>query len=212
MRKKNILISILLIVFLILFLILSILVLTGSIKIFDDSIYNFLISFRSNSMDNFMKTITKLGNTISVIIILAILVFILKKDDGYLLVMNTICVVSANQILKHIIRRPRPNILRLVKERGFSYPSGHSMVSIALYGILIYIVNKNIKNKVLKIILTVLLSLMILFIGLSRIYVGVHYSSDVLSGYILATVITILVIDYYNTHFRGNKNDKNGSK
>ena len=208
MKKKYILISILLIVF----LLLTILVLTGSIKLFDSSIYNFLINLRSKPMDNFMKTITKFGNTMSVIIILAILVFILKKDDGYLLVMNTVCVVSANQILKHIIRRPRPDHLRLVKEKGFSFPSGHSMVSIALYGILIYIVNKNIKNKTLKIILISLLSLLILFIGLSRIYVGVHYPSDVLSGYILATVITILVIDYYNTHFRGNKNDKNGSK
>lgn len=208
MKKKYILISILLIVF----LLLTILVLTGSMKSFDSSIYNFLINLRSKSMDTFMKTITKFGNTMSVIIILAIFVFILKKDDGYLLVMNTICVVSANQVLKHIIRRPRPDHLRLVKEKGFSFPSGHSMVSIALYGILIYIVNKNIKNKTLKIILIALLSLLILFIGLSRIYVGVHYPSDVLSGYILATVITILVIDYYNTHFRGNKNDKNGSK
>ena len=208
MKKKYILISILLIVF----LLLTILVLTGSIKLFDSSIYNFLINLRSKPMDTFMKTITKFGNTMSVIIILAILVFILKKDDGYLVVMNTVCVVSANQILKHIIRRPRPDHLRLVKEKGFSFPSGHSMVSIALYGILIYIVNKNIKNKTLKIILISLLSLLILFIGLSRIYVGVHYPSDVLSGYILATVITILVIDYYNTHFRGNKNGKNGSK
>lgn len=208
MKKKYILISILLIVF----LLLTILVLTGSMKSFDSSIYNFLINLRSKPMDIFMKTITKFGNTMSVIIILAIFVFILKKDDGYLLVMNTICVVSANQVLKHIIRRPRPDHLRLVKEKGFSFPSGHSMVSIALYGILIYIVNKNIKNKTLKIILISLLSLLILFIGLSRIYVGVHYPSDVLSGYILATVITILVIDYYNTHFRGNKNDKNGSK
>ena len=208
MKKKHILISILLIVF----LILTILVLTGNIKVFDDSIYNFLISLRSNPMDTFMKFITKFGNTMSVIIILAIFVFILKKDDGYLLVMNTVCVVSANQILKHIIRRERPDHLRLIKEKGFSFPSGHSMVSIALYGILIYIVNKNIKNKYLKIPLIVILSLLILFIGLSRIYVGVHYPSDVLSGYILATVITILVIDYYNTHFRGNKNDKDGSK
>ena len=126
--------------------------------------------------------------------------------------MNTICVVSSNQILKRIIRRARPNHLRLVKEKGFSFPSGHSMVSIALYGILIYIVNKNIKNKPLRITLTIILSILILLIGLSRIYVGVHYPSDVLSGYILATIITILVIDYYNTHFRGNKNDKDGSK
>ena len=96
MKKKNILISILLIVF----LILTILVFTGGIKVFDDSIYNFLISLRSNPMDTFMKTITKFGNTMSVIIILAVLVFILKKDDGYLLVMNTDSVVSANKILK----------------------------------------------------------------------------------------------------------------
>lgn len=208
MKKKYILISILLIVF----LLLTTLVLTGSIESFDSSIYNFLINLRSKPMDNFMKTITKFGNTMSVIIILAILVFILKKDDGYLLVMNTVCVVSANQILKHIIRRPRPDHLRLVNEKVFSFPSGHSMVSIGLYGILIYLIYKNIKNKPLKIILITILSLIILFIGLSRIYVGVHYPSDVLSGYILATVITILVIDYYNTHFRGNKNDKDGSK
>lgn len=208
MKKKNILIGILLIVF----TSLTILVFTNNIKIFDSSIYNFLISFRNNYLDTFMKIITKSANTILIIIILAILVFILKKDDGYLLVMNTICVVSANQILKHILRRVRPDHLRLVKEKGFSYPSGHAMVSIAVYGILIYLVNKNIKNKPLKIILTILLSLLILLIGLSRIYVGVHYPSDVLSGYILATIITLLVIDYYNTHFRGNKNDKNGSK
>ena len=208
MKKKNILIGILLIVF----TSLTILVFTNNIKIFDSSIYNFLISFRNNYLDTFMKIITKSANTISIIIILAILVFILKKDDGYLLVMNTICVVSANQILKHILRRVRPDHLRLVKEKGFSYPSGHAMVSIAVYGILIYLVNKNIKNKPLKIILTILLSLLILLIGLSRIYVGVHYPSDVFFFFILATIITLLVIDYYNTHFRGNKNDKNGSK
>lgn len=208
MKKKNILIGILLIIF----VILTILVFTNNIKIFDSSIYKFLISFRNNYLDTFMKIITKSANTISIIIILAILVFILKKDDGYLLVMNTIFVVSANQILKHILRRVRPDHLRLVKEKGFSYPSGHAMVCIAVYGILIYLVNKNIKNKPLKIILTILLSLLILLIGLSRIYVGVHYPSDVLSGYILATIITLLVIDYYNTHFRGNKNDKDGSK
>ena len=208
MKKKYIIITILLV----LFIFLTILVLTNNIKTFDDSIYNFLISLRSNSLDTFLKIITKSANTMSVMIILAVLVFILKKDDGYLLVMNTICVVSSNQILKRIIRRARPNHLRLVKEKGFSFPSGHSMVSIALYGILIYIVNKNIKNKPLRITLTIILSILILLIGLSRIYVGVHYPSDVLSGYILATIITILVIDYYNTHFRGNKNGKDGSK
>ena len=204
MKKKNILI----ITLLILFLIVTVLVITNSIKPFDDSIYNLLISLRSDFVDNFFKFITKFGNTITVITGTILLLILLKKDDKVLLLSSIISIVSTNQIIKHIIRRERPNHLRLIKQGGFSYPSGHAMVSIALYGILIYIVNKNIKNKVLRIILSILLILLIIGIGLSRIYVGVHYPSDILSGYILAIVILILIID----HFRGNINDKDGSK
>ena len=208
MKKKYILISSLLVIF----IILTILVITNHTTSFDDSIYNFLFNLRSNNLDTFMTTITKCGNVMTIVVLLTILVFILKKDDGYLMLMNVVCTVGTNQVLKHIIRRLRPDHLRLVTEKGYSYPSGHSMVSLALYGILIYIVQKNIKNKPLKITLTVLLTLLILFIGTSRIYVGVHYPSDVLAGYILSLVILIVVINYYNNHFRGNKNDKDGSK
>ena len=208
MKKKYILISSLLVIF----IILTILVITNHTTSFDDSIYNFLFNLRSNNLDTFMTTITKCGNVMTIVVLLTILVFILKKDDGYLMLMNVVCTVGTNQVLKHIIRRLRPDHLRLVNEKGYSYPSGHSMVSLALYGILIYIVQKNIKNKPLKITLTVLLTLLILFIGTSRIYVGVHYPSDVLAGYILSLVILIVVINYYNNHFRGNKNDKDGSK
>ena len=199
MKKRNIVVISLLLIF----ILITVLMLTGNISIFDDIIYNALFSIRNNFFDTFFKTITKLGNTITIIILVIILILTLKKEDKYLIGINVITTVLTNQILKHIIRRERPPHLRLIKEGGFSYPSGHAMISIALYGMLIYIVNKNIKNKYLKITLTIILSLIILGIGLSRIYVGVHYPSDILSGYILSLVIIILVVNYTNDYFRG---------
>ena len=206
MKKKYILISLLLI-----FLLITILVITNNTILFDNSIYKFLFSLRNNTLDSIMKNITKFGNTTFIIMTLIILIIILKKDDGYLLLINVISTIGMNQLLKYIIRRPRPDHLRLIVEKGFSYPSGHSMISIGLYGFIIYIINKKIKDKYLKIPLIIIFSLLIIGIGLSRIYLGVHYPSDVLGGYILSFIIMILVINYYNNHFRGNKNDKNDS-
>lgn len=75
---------------------------------------------------------------------------------------------------------------------GYSFPSGHSMVSMAFYGFLIYLIYNNIKNKYIKWILICSLSILIILIGISRIYLGVHYTSDVLAGFLLS--ISYLVI------------------
>ena len=98
----------------------------------------------------------------------------------------------------HIVRRPRPSVLRLVDESGYSFPSGHSMVSVALYGIIVYTIYKNVKNKYVKWISIVLLSLLVLLIGFSRIYVGVHYFTDVVGGFTLGLVVLIIYIDIYD--------------
>jgi len=195
-----------------LFLTITILVVTNHIAFLDDSIYNSLISIRSNGWDTFFKTVTILGNIITVIIVTVLLFFLLKRTDYYVLLTSIITTVTMNQLLKHTIRRIRPDHIRLIKENGFSYPSGHAMISIALYGCLLYLIYKKIKNKYLKISLIVLLTFVIMGIGTSRIYVGVHYPSDILGGYTLALMILMLVIEYYNNHFRGNKNDQNGCK
>ena len=74
-----------------------------------------------------------------------------------------------NQVLKYIIQRPRPTEFRIIDESGYSLPSGHSMVSMAFYGYLIYLIYKKIKNKYIKISLIVFLSILIVSIGMSRV-------------------------------------------
>ena len=199
-------------IFFLLFITITILMITNNIKVFDDTIYNYIFSLRNDSLDIIFKTITKFCNTITVIIFVIILVIFLERKSMWKLLITVVSTVLVNQLLKHTIRRIRPDHLRLIEERGFSFPSGHSMTSIALYGILIYLVYKYIKNKIIKIILIVLLTLLILGIGISRIYLGVHYPSDVLAGFFLSSSIIILVVTIIDNHFRGNINDKDSCK
>lgn len=108
-----------------------------------------------------------------------------------------------NQILKNIVQRPRPTEFRMIDESGYSFPSGHSMASAAFYGFLIYLVYKKVKNKKLKITIITLLSLLIILIGISRIYLGVHYTSDVLAGFFVSisylTIYISIIDDYIGT-------------
>lgn len=208
MKKRYIISSI----FFLLFILITILMITNNTKVFDESIYNYIYSFRNDFLDTLFKTITKFGNTINIIIIIFVLLIFLSKENIYNLVLVVSTTVLTNQGLKHTIRRIRPEHIRLIKEKGFSYTSGHSMISIAIYGLLIYLVYKNIKNKLIKTILIILLTILILGIGISRIYLGVHYPTDVLAGYAIAIPIIILIVCSINDHFRGNINDEDSSK
>lgn len=205
MKKIQVVIGLLAIIF----IGITILIETNNIVEFDNAIYNFIYSFRNDGFDFFFKTITKLGNTMIVLCELCILMLSLKEEDCYKLGIGTITTVLTNQVLKFIIRRPRPNHLRLIKQGGYSFPSGHAMIAISLYGFLLYVVHKRVKNKWKRITLEILLIFIIIGIGLSRIYVGVHYPSDIMGGYILAIMIQLATITIYNNRFRGNKNDKN---
>ena len=99
-----------------------------------------------------------------------------------------------NYIVKNIFRRPRPIDINLITETGFSLPSSHAMVSVSFYGFLMYYVYKLDINKKKKILLEVILSILIILIGISRVYLGVHYASDVLAGMTLSIFYYILFI------------------
>ena len=208
-KKVNCLIAVILMIF---FIIVTALVVTNNISWFDDSIYNFIIGFRSNPLDLVLKTITRLGDTIVIMIIVIVTLMFLNKRNRIILGSTTILTVTFNQAIKHILRRPRPEHLRLIKQGGFSYPSGHSMIAICVYGIMIYLINKNIKNKKINIMLSILLTILILTIGISRIYVGVHYPSDVLGGFLLSGTILILNLTFTDKLYGGILNEKIDNK
>lgn len=208
--KKRKIIGLLL---LISFIGLTILLLTNNISSFDSFVYKYFFNIRNKYFNIFFIFFTRLGDIIPVTIITICLLMVFNKEDRYILGSSMIITLLINQGLKYIIQRPRPPIEeRLISQGGYSYPSGHSMMAMCLYGVSIYLVNTRLKNKKTKIIITVLLSLLILLIGVSRIYVRVHYPSDVLGAYLLTILILIINITLINNHIRGNMNDKDGNK
>ena len=109
-----------------------------------------------------------------------------------------------NQILKYTFQRTRP-IDQIVIEKGYSFPSGHSMISMAFYGYFIYLIYKYVKSKKLKWILIVMLEFLIISIGISRIYLGVHYTSDVISGFLFSIAYLIIFTSFVNKYLDDNK-------
>ena len=124
-----------------LFILITTFVLTNNITNFDNSIYNFIFGFRNDILDTFCKTITHLGDTVVIMIIVVVLLIFLNKKDRIILGSTTILTVGLNQGIKHLLRRARPDHLRLIKQGGFSYPSGHTMIAVCVYGIIIYLIN-----------------------------------------------------------------------
>ena len=148
------------------------------------------------------KFITNFGGAIILIVLaLMLFIFIKNKKIGVSIISNLAIITVLNQLLKRIVQRPRPTEFRIVEESGYSFPSGHSMVSMAFYGYLIYLIYKYVKNKYLKWISIILLSILICSIGISRIYLGVHYTSDVLGGFFISISYLIIYISAVNKFF-----------
>ncbi len=199
---------------LILFLIILKDVYFDEITAYDDWAYGiFVENLRSSSMTTVMKGLTFFGNAFCIIAGL-ILIFIFSKDKiyGYLATFNVSVVFVINNIIKAIVQRPRPSGYNIITEGNYSFPSGHSMVSTAFYGFLIYIVYKKVKNKKLKYSLIALLFALIISICISRIYLGVHYLSDTIAGFALSIAILMLLVNFIPSILGEEKGDKRGTK
>lgn len=148
------------------------------------------------------KFITNFGGAIFLIVLTIILLISIKnKKIGLSIFSNLAIITILNQLLKRILQRPRPTEYRIIEETGYSFPSGHSMISMAFYGYLIYLIYKYVENKYVKWILISLLSVLICLIGVSRIYLGVHYTSDVLGGFLISISYLIIYISAVNKFF-----------
>ena len=145
------------------------------------------------------KFITNFGGAIFLAVLTIILFILIKnKKIGVSIFSNLVIITALNQLLKNILQRPRPTEYRIIEETGYSFPSGHSMISMAFYGYLIYLIYKYVKNKYVKWTSMVLLSILICSIGISRIYLGVHYTSDVLGGFLISISYLVMYISAIN--------------
>ncbi len=175
-------------------------VFTKEIMQIDISFYKFLSTYLINdSVTIFMKFITWFGSASCLVILTIISFLIIKNRKINILLFSNLCIITVlNQLLKFFFARPRPTDYRIINEVGYSFPSGHSMISMAFYGFIIYLIYKYIDNKYLKYILISFLSLLIILIGISRIYLGVHYTSDVLGGFLFSIAYLIIYIYLIN--------------
>jgi len=147
------------------------------------------------------KFITNFGGAIILIVVtIALFISIKNKKIRLSIFSNLVIITILNQLLKRILQRPRPTEYRIIEETGYSFPSGHSMISMAFYGYLIYLIYKYVKNKYIKWISIILLSILICVIGISRIYLGVHYASDVLGGFLISISYLIIYISVVNKY------------
>jgi len=192
--KKNIKWIVCLISFII-FIMLSYSVITDNEIIIDSIAYNFISKFISDNMTNIIKFITFLGSATVVILITLLALIILKnKKIGIFIGLDLIIITIFQYTLKPIFGRARPVDINLIEETNYSFPSGHSLTAMAFYGFIIYMLYKS--NLKYKRIYIVLLCMLILLIGLSRVYLGVHFITDVLGGFVFSIAYLIFYIHF----------------
>ena len=193
-----------------LFVLLAALVIFGVTMNIDTAIFDFLIGFKSKFLTGFMYFFTELGSTKLVILLVLvgmIISYFIKKLDWFKYAfLNVGCCAVMMKVIKSIVRRPRPE-WRWIKEDGFSFPSGHTICAVALYGCLILFVSKS--NLKCKKLIIFLLGFVGTIIGISRIYFGVHYASDVLGSLLLASGLLVITNAFMNVEFKKNAKNKN---
>ncbi|MCA1578325.1 MAG: phosphatase PAP2 family protein [Acidobacteria bacterium] len=175
-------------------------VLEGSTRQFDDATRAAVHTFASPPMTLFMRAISFLGSTefLTVASIIAIALLALRRwgREAKLFALTIIGASILNITLKLAFQRPRPvPFFNLTAPESFSFPSGHSLASCCFFAGLAAILSGRIKHKRPRMILWTIAIIMFLLIGLSRIYLGVHYTTDVIAGFAAAS-IWILVVRY----------------
>ena len=189
-----------------LFTILTILVFTGIAHHLDESVQSYVLKIRNSHLTDTFTVFTNMGGAYALMAISILLILIKRNKKASLLIaINLITVFLTSQIFKLIFRRDRPTEIFLVNATGYSYPSGHTMVSSAFYLYILYLINKKIHNRILKVIFSIITILLILSIGFSRVYLGVHYTTDIIGGLLLSIAYLMLFLNITNKFNGDNK-------
>lgn len=186
--------------FLILFLSfigISILIPISKVQQFEDRLVQLTENIRTESFNHIMILITNFGSykVIFPITILFSLIYIFQKKwiVSLFLYINYFGVRNINHVLKELYVRERPDFNPLIEIGEYSFPSGHAMNSLAIYGFIAYLIIQEKRFQNVKYLVYFWIGLLILLIGLSRLYVGVHYPLDIIGGFIFGGLWLLLM-------------------
>ncbi|MFE8697228.1 phosphatase PAP2 family protein [Cytobacillus sp. FJAT-53684] len=155
---------------------------------FDSMVISFIQGFENSALTLVMKFFTFIGDTNSVIVLTLLVIFFLylvlkHRIELILFIVSIVGSALLNQLLKYSFQRARPDLHRLIEIDNYSFPSGHAMNAFTVYTITSFLLWWHIPTRAGRTILIIISVLMILAIGISRIYLGVHYPSDIIAGY-----------------------------
>lgn len=166
---------------------------------FDQSVFSFLGNYVNERNNDLMLFFTFLGTHKFLIpanlTLIAYFLFI-KKHRWYSIKVPAIALTSLGLMfgLKYLFGRPRPDVPLIFHAEGLSFPSGHALFSISFYGLLIYIIYKMVEVQWLKWVLIILLFILSMIIGFSRVYLRVHYATDVIAGFCVGFLWLVFAI------------------
>nr|WP_315021272.1 phosphatase PAP2 family protein [uncultured Aminipila sp.] len=187
---------------------------TGQPLVFDTVIRGTVISWRNELLNPILTGVTYLGNPNTIIFFCIVLLFFKKTrvEYGMPLGIAVSCSATIQTTIKVIVHRPRPPVENfLILQGGFSFPSGHSCSGLVFYGLFAYLILHTAVDKTVYKIIGNLFIALVLVIGFSRIYVGVHYPTDVLGGWSLGLAILMVAISVID-RWKSPKNWENFNK
>ena len=187
------------------FSLMSLLISDHKIVYFDTMVISAIQGMETPTMTSVMKFFTFIGSAPFVIVMGIVILFFLYKVlqhriELILFIASILGSAALNTLLKHLFHRIRPNLHRLIDIGGYSFPSGHAMNAFSVYVIITFLLWRHIQRKWGRTLLLLFSFFMILAIGVSRIYLGVHYPSDIVGGYFASgfwLTIAIWTFQYY---------------
>ncbi len=200
MSKKNNLITVCGVVIILCVIIYALL--HHQLTVIDTEITTFIQNFTTPNVTSIAKIITHLGSATTEIILFicisAYCIFHHLYKEISIIFLSLVGTFLLNEGLKYIFKRTRPTIEHLVDVTGYSFPSGHAMVSITFYGMISYIIYVYLKEQGKPFWYVPVISIpLILLIGISRIYLGVHFPSDVLAGFLFGELWLLVCINIF---------------